>query len=261
MLKKRLVGIVTIRNGWAVQSFGYRRYLPLGKAEWLVENLDRWGADEILVQVIDRSIASSGPDFDLLERLGNLGLETPLIYAGGIRSVSDGVKAIQLGADRIVVDSLLHGNQESVKELSIQLGAQAMIASMPLACEGDTIMWLNYRNGISTPVMSNSLDLIESGMISEVLVTDWLHEGKPGCFDQNLISKFPLQEVPLIAFGGLSVPEHMSALLYRNNVVAIGVGNFLSYNEHSIQKYKEALTDDFLRLSNYESNYSLLADV
>jgi len=72
MLKKRLIGVITIKNGWAVQSFGYRRYLPLGKPECLVGNLDRWGADEILVQVIDRSEANRGPDFELLERLGAL---------------------------------------------------------------------------------------------------------------------------------------------------------------------------------------------
>ena len=118
MLKKRLVGVVTVKNGWAVQSFGYRRYLPLGKPECLVENLDRWGADEILVQVIDRSTTGVGPDFELLERLGELGLETPLIYAGGIRSISDGIKLVQSGADRIVVDTLLHQDLLSVIGLS-----------------------------------------------------------------------------------------------------------------------------------------------
>ncbi|MFN8967222.1 MAG: HisA/HisF-related TIM barrel protein, partial [Pseudanabaena sp.] len=108
MLKKRLIGVVTIKDGWAVQSFGYQRYLPLGKPECLIKNLDRWGADEILVQVIDRSRQKIAPDFSLLERIGKLGLSTPLIYGGGIRNVDDGVKAIHYGADRLVVDALLH---------------------------------------------------------------------------------------------------------------------------------------------------------
>ena len=105
MLKKRLIGVVTVKNGWAVQSFGYRKYLPLGKPECLVENFDRWGADEILVQVIDRSLTERGPDFELLEKLGRLGLGTPLIYGGGIRNVEEGMKVIQSGADRL---SLMH---------------------------------------------------------------------------------------------------------------------------------------------------------
>lgn len=261
MLKKRLIGVVTVKNGWAVQSFGYRRYLPLGKPECLVENLDRWGADEILVQVIDRSAANLGPDFELLERLGSLGLETPLIYAGGIRTIADGVKLVQSGADRIVVDALLHGDLLPVKGLSEQLGAQALIASLPLSWQNKRLEWLDYRFHTSTPIPDEVLGLIQSGVISEALISDWQHEGMPGGFEQKLVEDFPLKGVPLIAFGGISEHEQMRALMQSTRVAAVAVGNFLSYREHAIQEYKEALTGMPLRLATYESTFSLIADV
>lgn len=260
MLKKRLVGVVTVKSGWAVQSFGYRRYLPLGKPECLVENLDRWGADEILVQVIDRSMAGIGPDFELLERLGELGLKTPLIYAGGIRSVSDGVKLVQSGADRIVLDSLLHKDLLSVRGLSERLGAQALIASLPLSWHCKGLAWFDYRSKTSTPIPDEVLGLIQSGVISEVLISDWEHEGMPSGFEQKLVEEFPLKEASIIAFGGLSKPEQMRVLLKYSAVAAIAIGNFLSYREHAIQKYKEALTSMPLRLATYESTFSLIAD-
>lgn len=260
MLKKRLVGVVTVKNGWAVQSFGYRRYLPLGKPECLVENLDRWGADEILVQIIDRSMENSRPDFELLERLGKLGLETPLIYGGGIRSVADGVKLIQLGADRIVVDALLHEDLFSVRGLSERLGAQALIASLPLSWNGNSLMWLNYRFKTSTLIPDDVLDLIQSGVISEILISDWEHEGMPGGFEQKLVEEFPLNEASIIAFGGLSKPEQIRVLLHSPRVTAVAIGNFLSYREHAIQEYKKALTSMPLRLATYESRFSLIAD-
>ncbi|OHB46084.1 MAG: hypothetical protein A2178_00560 [Planctomycetes bacterium GWC2_49_10] len=265
MLKKRLVGVVTVKNGWAVQSFGYRRYLPLGKPECLVENLDRWGADEILVQVIDRSIdrsvAGLGPDFGLLERLGNLGLETPLIYAGGIRSVADGVKLVQLGADRLVVDTLLHEDLLSVSGLSARLGAQALIASLPLSWQDGHLEWLDYRLKTSTPISDEVLNLIQSGVVSEVLISDWQHEGMPGGFERKLVDEFALKDVPIIAFGGISEHEQMRVLLQSSGVAAVAVGNFLSYREHAIQNYKEVLTGMPLRLATYESTFSLIADV
>ena len=64
MIKKRLIGAVIVKNGWAVQSFGYNKYLPLGRPSILIKNLNRWGADEILVNVIDRSHKNLGPDLD-----------------------------------------------------------------------------------------------------------------------------------------------------------------------------------------------------
>ena len=53
MLKKRIIGVVNVKDNIAVQSFGFNRYLPLGKPECLIENLDRWGADEIILNIID----------------------------------------------------------------------------------------------------------------------------------------------------------------------------------------------------------------
>ena len=60
--------VVNIKDGFVVQSFGFNKYLPLGKPECLIENLDRWGADEILLNIMDLSSKSLGPDLRLLEK-------------------------------------------------------------------------------------------------------------------------------------------------------------------------------------------------
>ena len=49
MIKKIIIGIVTVLNGWAVQSISYKRYLPLGKPSVIAKNLENWGADEIFI--------------------------------------------------------------------------------------------------------------------------------------------------------------------------------------------------------------------
>lgn len=261
MLKKRLVGVVTIKDGWAVQSFRYQRYLPLGKPECIVENLDRWGADEILVQAIDRSRQGIGPDFEMLERLGALGLETPLIYGGGIGTVDDAVRAIQSGADRLVVDALLRDDVSVVSGIAQRLGAQAVVASLPLAYTDGTVQWLDYRSGKIAPIPPAVLDLVSSGVVSEVLVTDYANEGLAQGFDGRLARNFPIPDAQLILFGGISEPAQMRELLAVPNVVAVCVGNFLSYQEHAVQRFKEAMVGTSLRPPSYESRFSLIADV
>lgn len=262
MLKKRLIGVVTVKNGWAVQSFGYGRYLPLGKPECLVENLDRWGADEILVQVIDRSVLGVGPDFKLLEKLAQLGLGTPLIYGGGIRTVDEGIQVIQIGADRLTVDTLLHDDLSTVSGLCDRLGAQALIASMPMTIGPQGPELFNYISKATTASTLKALaKTIEQGVVSEVLLTDCQHEGKPNSFDNALVDLFPYKKVPLIAFGGISSTDQMQCLLARPNVAAVAVGNFLSYREHAIQQFKEGLASTALRPSIYATEYPLLANV
>jgi cyclase len=262
MLKKRLIGVVTVKNGWAVQSFGYRRYLPLGKPECLVENLDRWGADEILVQVIDRSMNNAGPDFELLDKLAKLGLGTPLIYGGGIRSVEDGVRVVQNGADRVTLDALLHEDPAMVKKLGDQLGVQAIIASLPLSqSQEDEPKWYDYRSHRSINYGKALTELVEQASVSEILITDWLHEGQANGFDSALVDNFPFKGVPLIAFGGISSAHQITQLLARPEIAAVAVGNFLSYQEHALQQFRESVASAALRPAIFSTEHSLLSNV
>lgn len=252
MLKKRLVTVVTIRNGWAVQSFGYQRYLPIGRPEVVVENLDRWGADEILLQCIDRSAGVfSGPDFLTLEKISKTGLSTPLIYAGGIRHDEDAVKAVHLGADRVMVDTLLWERPRSVESLSQQLGSQAVIANLPLRCEAETLIWKNYRNGKEIPLNVAAFEQIPLEHISEFMITDFLNEGARDSFNVQIAQLFPVKDKPLILFGGISEPKQCRELFALNNIAALGIGNFLNYKEHALQMIREGLVDVPIRPAHY----------
>jgi len=241
MLKKRLIGVVTIKDSWAVQSFGYKNYLPLGRPEYLVENLERWGVDEIFVICIDRSKHNLGPDFSILKRISSMGLSTPLIYGGGICTSKDAASVIQLGAERICVDAVIHDNHEQIREMAELIGAQALIASLPVALKNNRIHHYDYRSKKSVPFTENKSSLLSQGIISEALVIDWKNEGKKNSFNLNLIKYFPTKNVPLIVFGGLSESELIARAFDYPSVVGAGVGNFLNYSEHALQILKNGL--------------------
>ena len=237
-----MIGVITVKSGWAVQSFGYRRYLPLGRPEILAENLDRWGADEIIVQCIDRHGEHSGPDLQLLERLSAIGLATPLIYGGGIRNKEDGLNVIQVGADRISLDALLHDAPDQVEQLSYKLGAQALVAAMPVAIdEHGQARWYDYRKRQHLPFSAGILELLRSGTISEAMIVDHFNEGADAGFDMRLVDTLELNSISLIAFGGISRAHQISVLLAQPKVVGVGIGNFLSYREHAIRLFKQQL--------------------
>lgn len=250
MIRKRIIGVITVRQGIAVQSFGYRRYLPLGKPEVVAANFDRWGADEIVVTSIDRSAAGAGPDMALLERMAGKGLSTPLVYGGGIRNVDDARAVVSAGADRLLCDALLHDAPEMVDKIGAAVGIQAVIGCLPLSIERGMLAWYDYRRRTSAPLSSDLRALIEAGALSELLVADWQHEGEAGGFDPMLLTAGQLG-VPLITFGGISEPAVAKSLLAKKEVAAVAVGNFLAYREHAIQKMREAIGDGDLRQPIY----------
>jgi len=254
MVKKRLVGVITVKDGWAVQSLAYTRYLPVGRPECLAENLERWGADEILVMCIDRTRKGFGPDLALLKRLSSLGLSTPLTFGGGIHTLEQASAVIQSGAERLCVDSALRADNQEIRLMAELLGAQALIGAMPLHREGQQLWWYDYLMKESSLLRDTHLSLFSERLISEALVIDWRHEGQRNGFDMDLVTEFPFKEVPLITFGGLSEPAQLTSLLSLPNVSAVAVGNFLNYSEHAVQNLKGQLIKTPLRPAVFKSS-------
>lgn len=250
MLKKRLIGVITVKDGWAVQSFGYKRYLPLGKPEVMIQNLDRWGADEILIQCIDRTLQGQGPDLDVLDKISKLGIATPLIYAGGISQREDAAKVVSRGADRVMVDAMLLDSPRTLEAVARDLGAQAVIAHLPARQGPDGLMALDYRTRIEHPIVT-WLQQLPMEWISELMVTDWSHEGHPESFDEQLLQVASHIDKPLLCFGGISHSAQIERLLTHPQVVAIGIGNFLNYREHAIQQLKQKMNLIQIRAAHY----------
>ena len=145
MIKNRLIGVVTVLDDWAVQSIGYRKYLPLGNPKVIVKNLDNWGADEIFILSINRSKKNLGPDLPLIRSVTNSSISTPLIYGGGINSLKQAEDCIKSGCERISVDYLLHNNPKAIRNISATLGCQSIIASIPLFIDKGNLFWYDYH--------------------------------------------------------------------------------------------------------------------
>ena len=147
MIKKRLIGVITVLDGWAVQSIKYKNYLPLGRPATIAENLDRWGADEIIILSIDRSKNKLGPDKELLKSINHVNLSTPLAFGGGINTLEDAKYVICNGAERVVLDSLINNSYEStINKISYNLGSQVLIGSLPVFFKDNKLNFYDYKN-------------------------------------------------------------------------------------------------------------------
>ena len=251
MIKKRIIGTVVVKNGIAVQSFSYGKYLPLGKPEIIIKNLDRWGVDEILINVIDRSKNKLDPNFELLKKIQKMNITTPLIYGGGVSNLESAKKVINLGADRILIESALFNNYNYVKEISLFLGSQALILSLPIVIEKKIIKYFNYKNK-KIENLSNKINLsIKEKLFSEVLIIDPKGDGLHDKFNEKLISKEKFN-LPLICFGGIHTDSKIKKIFATNlNVNAVAVGNSLNYTEHAFQKIKKKTINKKFRKNIY----------
>ena len=225
----------------AVQSFGYQKWLPLGKVTCLVENLDNWGVDGIVVLCTDRGL--NGPNLKLIRSLSALNLSTPITYGGGVHNAEQARLVIQEGAERLVLDRILSDAPQELPAIAAAVGRQALIAALPLRLrDKDSLEHWQYWCK-----KSHSLNEWLSGSnwpeyVSEILTIDVKAEGSREGPNPKFITSLNHLGLPILAFGGLSQASQVKVVLELPGVAAAVIGNALNYQENSIHMLKKQLT-------------------
>ena len=247
-MNKRLTAMVTVLNGLVVQSFSYNRYLPVGTPEIICENLSRWGADEIIVSLIDLSKKQLSPNLKLLERISKSNVSTPLIYSGGICNSQDAMDAINAGADRIVVDSILSNkNIDLINDISNKIGAQALIISMPVVEKDNKLFRYNYISKSFTE-FEKIQQILSSINFSEILLIDRDNEGGEN-FNFKLVNMIlEHSDYELLVFGGISNEKNIKKLIKFDKINSIVIGNSLNYKEIQISNLKSKFKKSFRKV-------------
>lgn len=246
MLRQRILAAVIVRSGRAVQSFGYQRWLPLGDVACVVQNLDQWCADGIIVLCTDRK--DNGPDLKLLNELSALDLSTPISYGGGIRDANDALNAVHAGAERLILDQILSVDSGELANIAGAVGKQALIASVPMLKDNaDAAHHWKHWCQKTEPLNQWINTTTWTQHVSEVLAIDVNAEGHQQGMDISLLHALTDLGLPMLAFGGLSNSHHVRQALEHDGVAAAVIGNSLNYQEQSIQSLKLQLTDRPLR--------------
>lgn len=245
-MRKRLIAGITIKNNLVVQSISYNKYLPLGKVEYFIKNLNRWSVDEILIRDIDAYRNKGEPNIKLIEKIKKISCETPIIYGGGISNFKLASLLFNYGIDRILIENLFYENPNQYEIILNKIGAQSIILSLSIK-NGEIINYINKH------IIKNIYTLLKDNLNpSEILVNDITNDGSYGKFnDKNLICVNKLKP-KIICHGGLTNIKILKKILNNKNVSAVCISNYLNFKEHQYQTIKNNLNLNTLRKEIYE---------
>lgn len=247
MLYKRLIGVILMRNGTAMQSFGFARFLPIGRPSIVAEYLNRWGADEIMLLDIGAEAKTDGPNLDIIAEIAQQCF-IPLTYGGGITSVEHVRALLRCGVDKVSLTTSAYECPELIQKIGSRFGAQCVVTGMDVRRNNTgqfETMIRGKNSGIDPVTLARSFQNAGSG---EIMIHSMDRDGMCNGMETELFAKITAEiTIPLIGVGGVGKPDH-AVTAFEQGCSAIGVGNAFNHSEHSVVIFKKIMRKNGIRL-------------
>ena len=246
MITKRIIPCLDVKEDKVVKGVQFKNHKIVGSILDLAEKYSDDGADELVFYDISASTKGAIVNRDWVSRIAEV-INIPFCVAGGIKTLDDAKEILNLGADKISINTPALDNPKLIKQLSNEFGSQCVVIGMDIKII-DNEAYLFAKTGSETTVYS-----------TDILATDWMVKvqelgagevvinamGKDGVqqgYDIGLLQKLEkFCSIPMIASGGAGGPQDFINVFQKTNVDGALAASIFHRNEFSIGEIKAVL--------------------
>jgi cyclase len=228
-----------------VQMEGWRK---LGDPANYAKKYYLEGADEIIYIDVVASLYQRN-NLENIVREVTKSIFVPVTVGGGIADIAAAKILMQVGADKLAINTAAIRRPVFLTELSDMFGSQAVVLNMEaksLPGGGWTVMTDNGRNHTGLDAISWAAEAQSLG-VGEILLTSIDNDGTKRGMDIDLISAISCEiDIPVIASGGCGTTSHAQAAITAG-ADAIAIGAALHFDSISLDTLRTNL-----RLSGFD---------
>jgi cyclase len=223
-----------VRAGQVVKGVRFRDHRVVGDIIELAQRYCRDGADELVFYDIAASPDGRTVDRAWVSRVAAV-LDIPFCVAGGIRSVADAEAVLNMGADKISINSPALERPGLISELARRFGSQCVVLGVDSRVErgGYRVYRLTGDPGKTADAGRDTIAWIREAQdrgIGEIVLNCMDRDGVREGYDWVHLEEVRRHsDVPLIASGGAGEKRHFLDAFRRASVDgALAAGIFHS---------------------------------
>ena len=244
---KRIIPCLDVNNGRVVKGVNFVGLKDAGDPIEVAKRYNDEGADELCF--LDITASSDGRDtiVHVVEEVAKQ-LFIPLTVGGGIRKIDDISKLLNVGCDKVSLNSSAVDNPNLIYEAANKFGSQCIVVAIDVKKNDKG----SYNVFIHGGRKDTGLDAIEWAKrvydlgAGEILLTSMDSDGTKAGYDLNITSAISNSvQIPVIASGGAGTMEHILQA-FKNGADAALAASIFHYKEIEIMKLKEFLKDNVI---------------
>ena len=243
-LAVRIIPCLDVDDGRVVKGVKFVDIRDAGDPVEVARMYDRQGADEIAF--LDITASSSGRD-TILHIVEAVAKEVfiPLTVGGGVRNLDNIRNLLNVGADKISINTSAVENPEFIEEASGRFGSQCIVVAIDARRIPDSnpTAWEVYTHGGR---QARGLDAVEWANYmcnmgaGEILLTSMDRDGTKIGFDLELTRAVSQAvTVPVIASGGVGELSHLADGIEFGFANAVLAASIFHFGEYTIAEAKE----------------------
>lgn len=242
MANVRLIPRLDIKGPNLIKGIHLEGLRVVGDPQQFARRYYEEGADELLYMDIVASLYGRNNLTEIVRRTASE-VFVPMTVGGGIRSVDDAKELLRAGADKVAINTAAVARPELIREVSRRFGSQCMVLSIEAKSVAPgkwEVFTDNGRERTGLDVVSWASRAVELGA-GEILVTSVDREGTRKGFDLDLVRAVSTSvPVPVIASGGMGIPEHLIQVLEKGCADAVAMADVLHYRRMFLPELKRA---------------------
>jgi imidazole glycerol-phosphate synthase subunit HisF len=245
MLMRRIIPCFDVDKGRVVKGVSFVSLRDAGDPVELAKLYDREGADELVFLDITASSDDRATVHDMVAATADQ-VFIPFTVGGGIRTAADMKTMLELGADKVSINSAAVQNPDLVNEGAYRFGSQCIVVAIDARrVPGAEGKWEVYTHGGRRPTGIDAVewakDVVARGA-GELLVTSMDTDGHLSGYDNAMLRAISeAVTVPVVASGGAGGPEHMVEALTEGKADAVLAASIFHFGTYSIRQVKEHL--------------------
>ena len=242
----RVIPCLDVAAGRVVKGVNFLNLRDAGDPVELAAKYAAQGADEITFLDVTATVDDRATTHDVVRRTAEQ-VFVPLTVGGGVRSADDVARLLEVGADKVGVNSAAIARPELIGEIADRFGEQVLVLSLDVKRSdrqpsGFAVTTHGGRQESDLDALAWCREVIDRGA-GELLVNSMDADGTQAGFDLELTRAVrELSSVPIIASGGAGALEHFAPAVDAGADAVLAASVF-HYGTFTVGEVKQAIAD------------------